>query len=136
MPMPKSWWLGSRSGIMLQWQLSSKRGGPPFHRALGEHWREGGRAGEADHVLQLNGHVLPIELKSGAAGSMKSLHQFMFDKKLEQAVRIDTNPPSVLEVNVRTTQGDKVRYLLVSIPLYLLWNIERITEEAWNVREV
>jgi hypothetical protein len=80
--------------------------------------REGGRPGEIDYMLQLGGHIVPLELKSGAAGSMKSLHQFMFEKKLDYAVRFDRNPPSQFDVSVKTTQGDSVQYRLRSLPVY------------------
>ncbi|KAF0124034.1 MAG: hypothetical protein FD189_2562 [Elusimicrobia bacterium] len=90
--------------------------------------REGGRPGEIDYVAQFNGLIIPIELKSGAAGAMKSLHQFMFDRKLGLAVRADSNPPSVMKVDCRTTQGDAVAYRLVGVPLYLLWNLPAILE--------
>jgi predicted AAA+ superfamily ATPase len=85
--------------------------------------REGGRPGEIDYLVQVEGRIVPIELKAGAAGAMKSLHQFVHDKRLDLAVRCDTNPPSVQDVSVKTTQGDVVRYRLVSLPLYLLWNL-------------
>ena len=102
-------------------QIGSRRGDP----ADLFYWqREGGRPGEIDHLLQMHGRIVPVELKSGAAGSMKSLHQFMFDKRLDLAVRIDANPPSVMEVHVKTTQGDEVRYRLLGIPHYLLFNLE------------
>ena len=58
--------------------------------------REGGRPGEIDYIVQVYGGIIPIELKSGAAGSMKSLHQFMFERRLDMAVRVDANPPSVM----------------------------------------
>ena len=57
---------------------------------------------------------------------MKSLHQFMHDKRLELAVRCDTNPPSRMVVDVTTTQGDPVRYTLVSLPHYLVFNLASI----------
>ncbi len=82
--------------------------------------REGGRPGEIDYLLQLDGKIVPVELKSGVAGSMKSLHQFMFDKKLDYALRFDHNPPSVFDVSVKTTQGDPVQYRLKSLPYYFL----------------
>jgi hypothetical protein len=52
---------------------------------------------------------------------MKSLHQFMFDKYLLLALRLDENPPSVMDVVVKTTQGDRVRYRLLGLPVYLAW---------------
>jgi predicted AAA+ superfamily ATPase len=86
------------------------------------HWqREGGRPGEIDFLVQAGGRIVPVELKSGASGAMKSLHQFMFDKHLGFAVRIDENPPSLATINVSTTQGDRVRYRLLSLPSYLAW---------------
>ena len=91
---------------------------------------EGGRPGEIDYVTQLHGTILPIELKAGPAGSMKSLHQFMFDKGLKLAVRGDANPPSCFEISVKTTQADPVEYRLVSLPLYLFWNLDPIIAEA------
>ena len=90
--------------------------------------REGGRPGEIDHLIQTGGRVIPVELKSGASGSMKSLHQFMFEKGHELAVRIDSNPPSLMDVDVKTTQGNPVRYRLLSLPHHLLFNLARILE--------
>lgn len=89
--------------------------------------REGGRPGKIDFIVQAGGRIIPIELKSGASGAMKSLHQFMFDKKLRFAIRVDENPPSLATINVATTQGDSVRYRLLSLPIYLAW---RATEAA------
>jgi len=88
--------------------------------------REGGRPGEIDYLLELEGRVIPLELKSGTAGSMKSLHQFMHDKGLDLAVRSDANPPSQMRVNVATTQGQSVSYELLSLPPYLLRRIEAL----------
>ena len=80
--------------------------------------RKGGRPGEIDYMLQIDGHIVPLELKSGAAGSMKSLHQFMLDKQLNYAIRFDNNPPSQFDVSVKTTQGAPVHYRLRSLPCY------------------
>ncbi len=93
--------------------------------------REGGRPGGIDFLIQAGGRIVPVELKSGASGAMKSLHQFMFDKKLRLAVRIDENPPSLATVDVTTTQGDPVRYRLLGLPIYLAW---RALELAAGVR--
>jgi hypothetical protein len=87
--------------------------------------REGGRPGEVDYLVVVEGRIVPVELKSGAAGSMKSLHQFMFDKRLDLAARCDANPPSVMDVSVTTTRGDPVSYRLLSLPPYLLWALAK-----------
>ena len=91
--------------------------------------REGGRPGDIDYLAACHGRIIPIKLKSGSAGSMKSLHQFMHDKALHLAVRCGVNPPSDMQMNVATTQGDAVQYRLVNVPLYLLWNLPQILSE-------
>jgi len=90
--------------------------------------RTGGRQGEIDYILQHGADIVPVEVKSGAAGSMKSLHQFMAEKSLKMAVRLDANPPSAKEMSVKTTQGRLVKYRLLSLPLYLAGNINVLLE--------
>lgn len=81
--------------------------------------RIGGRQGEIDYIIQHGTKIVPIEVKSGAKGAMKSLHQFMYDKQLTLAVRFDRNSHSVSAIDVKTTLGDEVSYTLLSIPFYL-----------------
>lgn len=88
--------------------------------------REGGRPGEIDFLLQIEQRLVPVELKAGAAGAMKSLHQFVHDKGLDFAVRVDANPPSLQTIDVKTTQGDRARYRLLSLPGYLLWRVAEL----------
>jgi len=100
--------------------------GPLLH-----YWqREGGRPGEIDYLIQAGGRIVPVELKAGTAGAMKSLHQFMFDKKLPLAVRIDENPPSSMAVAVKTTLGNPVRYRLLGLPAYLAWRAAELAQSA------
>lgn len=88
--------------------------------------REGGRPGEIDFLVQIRDIIIPVELKSGAAGSMKSLHQFMHDKRLERALRFDQNPPSQLDMSVKTTQRQDVRYRLFTLPHYMAAFADRL----------
>lgn len=91
--------------------------------------RTGGRQGEIDYLFQYGTTPIPVEVKSGAAGSMKSLHQFMADRNLNIAVRCDTNPPTVMTVNVKSTSGDEVSYQLLSIPHYMAENLPELLEK-------
>ncbi len=86
--------------------------------------REGGSPGEIDYLIQSGLRIIPIELKAGAAGSMRSLHQFMLEKGLSLAVRCDSNPPSLMDVAVKTMHGDPVAYRLLSVPPYLLGHVD------------
>lgn len=104
-------------------------GADPSHDAGLFYWhREAGRAGEVDYLAQISTRILPIEIKAGAAGAMKSMHQFMHDKRLDLAVRIDTNEPSLQIVDVKTTQGDAVRYRLLNLPHHMLWNLPALVD--------
>ena len=92
--------------------------------------REGGRPGEIDHLTQHQGTIIPIELKSGATGAMKSLHQFVYDKKLDLAVRVDRNPLNIQQIDINTTQSNHVRYTLLNAPIYAISHIDRLLTEA------
>jgi predicted AAA+ superfamily ATPase len=96
---------------------------PLFDSKLYYWQRTGGRLGEIDYIIQHGNNMIPIEIKSGAAGSMKSLHQFMAEKNLTFAVRFNANPPSVEDLNIKTTLGHPVEYRLLSLPLYLAENV-------------
>ena len=65
---------------------------------------------------------------------MKSLHQFMAEKNLDFAVRFNTNLPSVEKIRVKTTLGKPVAYRLLSIPVYLAEDIDKLIEQAQSGR--
>lgn len=78
---------------------------------------------EVDFVIALNGEIVPIEVKAGAKGSLRSLHQFMGEKPATLAVRFDANLPSAQTVETVIRKDDRsvaVKYRLVSLPLYLV----------------
>ncbi|MFV2061869.1 MAG: ATP-binding protein [Gammaproteobacteria bacterium] len=89
------------------------------------YWLREGRSSnaEVDYVVALNGRVIPIEVKSGATGSLKSLHQFVGEKLVPSAVRFDASPPSTQTVHTKIEKAKKsieVNYQLLSLPLYLV----------------
>jgi predicted AAA+ superfamily ATPase len=92
--------------------------------------RTGGRQGEIDYVIQHGNRVVPVEVKSGSAGSMKSLHQFMAEKHLDFAVRCNINQPSLENIRLKTTLGKPVSYRLLSIPVYLTERLDELIEQA------
>jgi predicted AAA+ superfamily ATPase len=96
--------------------------------------RTGGRLGELDYVIQHGSRVIPVEVKSGPAGSMKSLHQFMAEKRLNFAVRFNINQPSVENIKVKTTLGKPVSYLLLSLPVYLTERLDELIEQALEMK--
>ncbi len=64
---------------------------------------------EVDYVIAAKGEILPIEVKAGASGSMRSLQQFAMEKNIKRALRFDANPSSSQNTG---------SYELISRPLY------------------
>lgn len=84
-----------------------------------------GSEAEVDYLLQYNMQIIPVEVKAGTTGKLRSLHAFMNAKKLKKAVRINADKPSLTEVKVRNHAGELVEYQLLSLPLYLVEQIYR-----------
>lgn len=95
--------------------------------------RTGGRLGEIDYIIQHGNRVIPVEVKSGSAGSMKSLHQFMAEKNLDFAVRFNINQPLFENLSVKTTLGKPVSYKFLSLPVYLAERLNGLIEQAQNI---
>lgn len=98
------------------------------------YWLREGKIGnaEVDFVISRNNTIIPIEVKAGAAGALKSLHQFVARKNIEFAVRFDLNPASTQTVSVPVVidkdRKINVSYTLFSLPLYLITKIDSLIE--------
>lgn len=79
-----------------------------------------GSTAETDYSYVYGDAVVPIEVKSSAGGSLKSLHEFMMAKQTGYAVRMYAG---MLQKN--DVEAESVKFRLVSIPFYLQW---RMTE--------
>jgi len=87
---------------------------------------------EVDYVIAAGRRILPVEVKSGTSGSLKSLQQFAFSKNSKLAIRFDLNAPSVQQVEhtIRTATGNQqVSFTLLSLPLYGVQELERIMRD-------
>jgi uncharacterized protein len=95
------------------------------------YWLREGRSSNAelDFVIGLGGDIIPIEVKSGATGTLKSLHQFMGVKQAPLAIRFDTQLPAVHQIDTVISinkQRKQVNYRLISLPLYLVERLDAI----------
>jgi len=95
------------------------------------YWLREGRSNNAelDYVIVLNGRIVPIEVKAGASGSLRSLQQFMAEKGLRHAIRFDALPPSTQNVTASIRKGsgmEDVSFELRSLPLYLVECLPRV----------
>jgi predicted AAA+ superfamily ATPase len=95
--------------------------------------REGKKSNaELDYVISQGQHVIPIEVKANKAGSLKSLHQFMYEKKRSLALRFDQNPLSHQTIQTEVSTGyeiKKVTYHLISIPFYTIGRLPHWLEK-------
>jgi uncharacterized protein len=80
---------------------------------------------EIDYLIQHGSTIVPIEVKSGKSGTLKSLHLFMQEKKLSTAVRINSQPTSL--AGVETQQAN---YNLLSIPFYMIGQLHRLLSDT------
>ena len=79
---------------------------------------------EVDYVLPWRDMLVPIEVKSGASGSLRSLHRFVDEAPHALAVRVYAGKYSVEET--KTIGGKK--FSLVNIPFYLIGQIESVLQ--------
>ena len=93
------------------------------------YWLREGRTGnaEVDFILPVNGEIIPVEVKAGKSGALKSLHQFVENKKCKKAYRFDLNRPSKQIIKTimtdRNSEECDVEYELLSFPLYMVQKV-------------
>jgi hypothetical protein len=81
---------------------------------------------EVDYVLAVNGRSIPVEVKAGAAGRLRSLHSFIDAAPHATALRLYGGPFSIEKG--RTIAGNP--YTLINIPWYHASMAERYIERA------
>lgn len=105
---------------------------PPYAPPLTYYWRRDKKGAEAevDYIIAHENQVIPVEVKAGKSGSLKSLHQFMQAKQKTLAVRFNSDTPSLGPVCIKDTSGSCFEYNLLSLPLYLLGQLHRLIDQA------
>lgn len=104
---------------------------PPFVPPSLNYWQrtEMNANAEVDYVIQHKDQIVPVEVKAGSPGTLKSLHHFMENKGRSCAVRINSDYPTLGPVHVKTTTGSSVKYSLLSVPFYLIGQLHRLLSE-------
>lgn len=85
---------------------------------------------EVDYVVQFQDLLLPIEVKSGASGSLRSLHRFVDESPHDWAVRVYDGKFTVEDTT--TVSGKKFR--LINLPFYLVGQIEGIAAKVTGIQ--
>ena len=84
-----------------------------------------GSSAEIDFIIAFDGKIIPIEVKAGTSGSLKSLHYFLKEKKLNLGVRFCNQQPNILQEQRSLSTGDVITYKLLSLPLYLVEELDK-----------
>jgi predicted AAA+ superfamily ATPase len=90
---------------------------------------ERGAEAEVDYVVQQGAQLVPVEVKAGATGALKSLHILMAERGWPTAIRFCASPPSLVKVAAQTRSGKTARFTLLSLPLYLVEQLPRLCGE-------
>ncbi|XOV84729.1 MAG: ATP-binding protein [bacterium] len=106
--------------------------GPYFDLPMLYYWvREAkSAAAEVDYLLTSGRHVVPVEIKAGTTGTLKSLHQFLKEKQRHFALRFNADVPSLWIDNKKLTDGTALEYELLSLPLYLVGQAPRFIQSC------
>lgn len=83
---------------------------------------------EVDLVVQMGKHLIPIEVKSGKQGRLRSLHEFMDRTGHPYAIRLLANHLSIEQA--KTPKGTP--YYLMNLPYYLACKLPKYAE--WFMR--
>ena len=81
---------------------------------------------EVDYLLTINSSIVPVEVKAGKTGTLKSLQVFTAEKKSALALRFNTSTPVSSEQTTRIVNKDDCDYMFISLPLYLVCQVERL----------
>lgn len=81
---------------------------------------------EVDYVIQAGTRIIPVEVKAGASGTLRSLHMIVAEKKLDLAVRVSSMPLQRGRVQTSLPIGTPRSFTLLSVPFYLTSEITRL----------
>ena len=86
-------------------------------------------AAEIDYLMTVAQRIVPVEIKAGTTGSLRSLHQFLQEKRRNFGLRFNADVPSLLRDSKKLSNGTAVDYRLLSLPLYMAGQARRLVSE-------
>lgn len=88
-----------------------------------------GATSELDYLIENGQKVLPVEVKAGKTGRLKSLQVFVHDKGVNLGVRFNSATPTLMDVVTSIAGKEKKQFKLLSLPLYMVEELPRILDE-------
>ena len=110
--------------------------GPRYEAPVLHYWTREARnaAAEVDYLMAPALQVVPVEIKAGTTGSLRSLHQFLNEKQRDFALRFNADVPSLLRDSKGLPDGTRIDYHLLSLPLYMVGQARRLVVEFESER--
>ena len=87
-----------------------------------------GSNAEVDYVIAHGPTIVPVEVKAGKTGTLKSLHLFVRERALKTGVRMNLDVPSAVRCAGALPNGDLYDYHLISMPCYLISELDRFLD--------
>lgn len=99
---------------------------PPYEKPALYYWcrEQKNSNAEVDFLISMGREIIPVEVKSGKTGRLRSLQVFLAEKKRDFAVRFNSDFPSLVETDSYLFELKKFR--LLSLPFYLIGQLERL----------
>ena len=107
-------------------------GGPAYETPSLYYWAprsQGAPPPRSTYLMAQGQRIIPVEVKAGTTGSLRSLHQFLKEKRRDFALRFNAAPPSLLLDSKRLPDGTPIDYRLLSLPLYMVGQARRLAGE-------
>ncbi|MDE5976726.1 MAG: DUF4143 domain-containing protein, partial [Muribaculaceae bacterium] len=79
---------------------------------------------EVDYVIAKKAKCLPIEVKAGTSGKMKSLRVFMRSKDLTSGIRSSLENFGILNISDNVETGQQINRTIGILPIYALWRLQ------------
>ncbi len=125
----------NRGALAEQWVGQELLGSLESYRPPHLHyWAREARSSsaEVDYVIEGARVPVPVEVKAGKSGTLKSLHLFAKEKMVPLIIRLNTDRPSLMKMEQKPNRNRTHTYHLLSLPLYMAGQIRRILSVISN----
>lgn len=85
---------------------------------------------EVDYLIQLGTEIVPVEVKAGKTGRLKSVQVFVSEKRRDFALRFNADVPSIVDATAQVPAKTPRTFRLLSLPFYLVEQTQRLCREA------
>ncbi len=87
-----------------------------------------GSSAEVDYLLAAGAAIVPLEVKAGATGKLKSMQVFLAEKGRSLGVRINSDRPTRHDAHYALPRRTEQTFRLLSIPFYLVGQVRRLID--------